>query len=621
MNYCVKKNVGSMYLSILIVAILGLCQWADAEDTYLSPVALVADASGENLYVAEYTAKQIAVFDVASEKVVKTISIPGLPAGLALSSNGKSLYVTTDAPDGKVHVVDLGTGKVTKSISVGHTPIAPVLSPDGKTLYVSNRFNNDISVIDLGAAKEVTRIAVTREPVAAAITPDGKFLVVTNHLPAGAANTGYASALVSVIDTASRKVINDISLPNGSTGLRGICISPDGKHAYATHILARYQVPTTQLERGWMNTNALSVIDVKKKELINTVLLDDIDLGAANPWGVACTSDGASICVTHAGTHEVSVIDRAALHEKLDKAAAGDDEIETSYGLSTRIDVPNNLAFLVGLRKRVPLKGNGPRGLAIIGSVVYAAEYFTDSLGVTDINSPRWHQTRSLPLGPEKELTIVRKGEMFFHDGQLCFQKWQSCTTCHPDVRSDALNWDLLNDGMGNMKNSKSLVLSLQTPPAMITGIRADAETGVRAGIKFIQFVVRPEEDAVAIDEYLKSLRPVQSPYLKNGQMSEAAKRGENVYKKARCSQCHTGEYYTDMEFHDVGTGEASEVGKEFDTPTLCENWRTAPYLYDGRAATIKEVLTTYNKDDRHGITSVLSEEEIDCLAEYVLTR
>ncbi len=52
-------------------------------------------------------------------------------------------------------------------------------------------------------------------------------------------------------------------------------MSPDGKHVYVAHILARYQMPTTQLERGWMNTNALSIIDAEKKKLVNVILLDD----------------------------------------------------------------------------------------------------------------------------------------------------------------------------------------------------------------------------------------------------------------------------------------------------------------------------------------------------------
>ena len=41
---------------------------------------------------------------------------------------------------------------------------------------------------------------------------------------------------------------------------------------------------------------------------------------------------------------------------------------------------------------------------------------------------------------------------------------------------------------------------------------------------------------------------------------------------------------------------ERNLVGK--DVPTLAEVWRTAPYLQDGRAATMREVLTTYNPED-----------------------
>ncbi len=59
--------------------------------------------------------------------------------------------------------------------------------------------------------------------------------------------------------------------------------------------------------------------------------------------------------------------------------------------------------------------------------------------------------------------------------------------------------------------------------------------------------------------------------------------------------------------------------------PPLIEVWRTAPYLYDGRAATVREVLTTYNPLDengrtKHGNISDLTEDEIDDLIEFVLS-
>ena len=583
--------------------------------TYLSPVALAIDKDGKTLYVAEATAKQIAVVDLTSGKVKKNISVSDSPSGIAISPDGTWLYITIAAPKGVVDVVKLSRGKVVDSISVGHTAVAPVLSPDGKTLYVCNRFNNNVGIVDTVSGKQTGNIPVSREPFAMTMTPDGKFLFVANLLPAGAADADYASAVVSVIDTVAKKSVTDIRLPNGSGSLRGICISPDGKYVYVTHTLSRYQLPTTQLERGWMNTSSLSIIDVAEKKLVNSVLLDDVDLGAANPWGVTLTADGKTICVAHAGTHEISLINRDELHAKLDKAAKGEKVSDAS---STVADVPNDLSFLVGIRQRIKLSGNGPRGIAVAGTRIYTTEYFTDTIGWIDINPSARPEPQSIALGPKQEMTVARKGEMYFNDAEFCFQHWQSCTTCHPDSRVDGLNWDLLNDGIGNPKQTKNMLLAHKTPPSMITGIRDSAETAVRKGMQFIQFVVRPEEDAVAIDEYLKSMTPVPSPYLVNGKLSSEAKRGEKLFKEAKCASCHPAPLFTDLNRYDVGTGIGSEKDKEFDTPTLVEIWRTAPYLYDGRAVTIEEMLTKYNKGDKHGKTSNLKPEQIKDLAEYV---
>ena len=597
--------------------LVGVVGGAPAEDAaYLSPLALVADEQGATLYVAVYTARQIVVVDLASGGVSKRFPLPDRPSGLCLSPNGGVLYVTAAEPEGRVHAIDTGTGDIVFSVAVGHTATAPVLSPDASTLYVASRFDGAISVIDVAAKKEVAKIDVGRQPVAAAITPDGQRLFVTHLLPAGSADTGYVAAVVSVIDTASRTVAATVRLPNGSTALHGICVAPDGKHAYVTHILGRYQLPTTQLERGWINTNALSVIEVSSASLVNTVLLDDVGLGAANPWGVACTPDGAYICVAHAGTHEISVIDRAGLHAKLRRAADG--ELLSGVSRSAE-DVPNDLAFLVGLRERFKLAGNGPRGLAIVGDTAYAAEYFSGSLAVVNLDSNVLYRPRSIALGEEPALTEARQGEIFFHDAVYCFQHWQSCASCHPsDGRPDGLNWDLLNDGLGTPRNVKSLLLAHETPPAMITGVRDSAEDAVRAGIRRILFAELPGEHAGAIDAYLKSLRAVPSPHFVNGGLSPSALRGKSVFEKAHCNACHPPPLYTDMKRHNVGTGGRLDGDRAFDTPVLVEVWRTAPYLQDGRAATIEEVLTTYGQFNKHGATEQLSEQEIGDLAEFV---
>ena len=78
-----------------------------------------------------------------------------------------------------------------------------------------------------------------------------------------------------------------------------------------------------------------------------------------------------------------------------------------------------------------------------------------------------------------------------------------------------------------------------------------------------------------------------------------------------------TAEY---LKKYDVGTGRDREENLEFDTPMLIELWRSAPYLHDGRAVTMKDVLTKDNHDDKHGRTSNLTAEQINDLVQFVLS-
>ncbi len=581
------------------------------EDAHPSPVAIVADAAGERAYVALPGTWRVAVLDVAAEETIAEHELPDPPGGLALSPDGARLFVAGAASDGRIHELRLSDGDLVRSIPAGHTPLSPVVHPDGATLYVCNRFSDDVGVIDLRTGETRARIRVPREPVAAAITPDGSTLVVANHLPAGAANGDYTGAEITVIDTAAERIVASIALPNGSTGLRDVCVSPDGRHAYATHILGRYGLPTTQLDRGWVNTNALSVIELEGRTLLATVLLDDVDLGAANPWGVACTNDGARLVVAHSGTHEISVIDRKGMHEKIAARLATNDGIEVS----------SDLAFLVGLRRRIRLAGNGPRGVAVAGERALAAEYFTNAVGVVELEPGPGATARSIALGPERTCDAARRGERLFHDAEICFQSWQSCASCHPDARADGLNWDLLNDGLGNPKNAKSLLLSHDTPPSMMTAVRDSAEAAVRSGIRHIHVSVRSEREAADIDEYLRSLRPVESPHLVDGKLGEAARRGERVFEEAGCATCHPAPLYTDLNRYDVGTAVGLDVGQTFDTPTLVEAWRTAPYLSDGRAVTMREAVAIHDALLRPAGAAPLTDRELDDLTEFVLTR
>jgi YVTN family beta-propeller protein len=587
---------------------------ADDSPAYLGPCALVASPDAETLYVACADAGQVVWVSLSGETVTRRVSVPGKPTGVALAAGGTQLIVTCAAPQSTVAVLDTGSGRELAAIPAGHTAMSPTVSPDGTRLYVCNRFDNDISVIDLKAGRELSRVAAVREPIAAALAPDGGSLWVANHLPNMRANVslvGRVAPMMTVLDTHTLKTAT-VALPSGSNSLRGVCVSPDGKYVFVTHLLSNFQEIPFRLETGWINTNVLSIIDAQRRQVIRTIGMDEFDLGSANPWDVALSPDGKTVCVSIAGTHDICTISRSDL--------LGDFARRTMQPMMSAWPIYTSLG--VSLWRRNNLPGNGPRGLTFAGSRLFVAEYFSDSLAVLDLAAGPDESARTIALGPPPQLTRQRRGELLFHDATICYQQWQSCASCHPDGRVDGLNWDLMNDGGGNPKNTKSMLLAHETPPAMAVGVRATAEEAVRSGLIHILFTQRPEEEAVAIDDYLKSLQPVPSPRRVDGRLSAAAERGRELFHSERvgCDRCHPAPRYTDLKTHNVGTRNPNDLVSRFDTPTLVETWRTAPYLHDGRYLTLEQVFT----EGRHGLPrgpgNELTEEEIRDLVEFVLS-
>lgn len=558
----------------------------------LFPTDITLNDKGEIL-ITEKGRNRISIFSPDGKTLLRTIPVDESPTGILLDAD--KAYVTTNAATGHLQIISLETGKQETAIATGSGACYPIFGPDKKHIYVCNQFQNTVSEVDPAIHQVIRSVKVLREPKSALFSKDGEYLFVTNFLPAQRADVDYVAACVSVIRMSDFTKVKDIQLANGSNALRGICMTPDGKYIYISHNLGRFTVPTSQLQQGWMNTSAFSIIDVAKQEFIGAVVVDEPERGAAGIWSIVCNDE--TLFITHSGTHEISVINHKAMLDKF-----------LNYPNKSMLDY--DLRFLYGLRKRILLEGNGPRKMIMENGKLYIPTYFADILNIVDAQTC---EIATANLNPDREESAENKGERYFNDASHCFQNWQSCNGCHPgDARTDGMNWDLMNDGVGNSKNCKSLLFSHPTPPSMISGIRETAEWAVRAGFKFIQFFDITEEDAVCVDAYLKSLRPVPSPYLVDGELSDLAKEGRKIFEKLNCTECHSGPYYTDLKMHRIG--EDIEFEKGWDTPTLREVWRTAPYLFDGRAATMEEVFEIH----KHGIDKKVSKKEIKALTEYV---
>ena len=248
------------------------------------------------------------------------------------------------------------------------------------------------------------------------------------------------------------------NLPQGSKFLRGSCTTPDGKYTYLVHTIGRFWLPVTQVDRGWCHNAALSVFDAASGKYLNTVLLDDVDLGAAEPWDVI--ADEREIVVAHSGSSELSFIDRQAFEAKLE-AAKGRD-------LST------DMSFMTGIRRRQPTAKQGPRKLKFQDGKAVVTEYLEDKPGIT-------------------------KGELLFNDARTCFQQWQSCATCHPDGGTDALEWMFpRRAGLGKMEASCDLKNSVLADMPKRRTIRSDVATAL--------FSVLDESEERELGAYLRSV-------------------------------------------------------------------------------------------------------------------
>lgn len=591
------------------IALIGRPASTQRGPTYHSPLYMALSPDQATLYVTDHTADGLCVLSAKDGSLVRTVSIPA-PTGVAASPDGTTVYVASSSQD-RVYEVDAADGRIRGSLGVGRHPVGLAVSPDGATVYCCNQFTDDISVIDAANMAESRRLKAIREPRFVAITPAGDRLVVANQLPQGSNLDDSLAAEATVIDLPGGETVA-VKLSLGATDVGQVCCSPDGRFAYIPHVLARWLVPPTQLDRGWIATNALTIIDLREKKRVNTVLLDDLDRGAANPQGITISPDGARLYVTHAGSHEIQVIDRGKLHKLIDEWPAD---------APTELENDLTAVYRAGVRTRVPCGGVGPRAAAATSDAVFAANYYSGD--ITRLPADGKGKPTLIALGNQPEMDSVRRGEMLFNDARICFQGWQSCATCHPEGRADGLAWDLLNDGIGNPKNAKSLLLSGPTPPVMAHGVRGSMEIAVGTGLKYILFHVPMNNEIPDIAAYIDAMKPERSPYRNaDGSLSEAAMRGKAIFERedVQCAKCHPAPLYTDLQTYEVGTRGPYDRRDDFDTPTLIEMFRTAPYLHDGSAVTMMDVLTTYNKNDKHGVTSHLSQQELKDLAEYLLS-
>jgi YVTN family beta-propeller protein len=249
-----------------------------------APHEVQVSPDGRRAYVANYgtgpePGNTISVVDVARREVVSTIDLGEFkrPHGLAITADGRRLYVTVEANQAVIEI-DTAGERIARSFAteqrVSHMC---ALTPDGKKLYVANIGSESVTVIDLDKAVS-SQIAAGDGPEGIDVSPDGHVVWVANR----------GSGDIMVIDTGSDEVVH--TMESGEMPIR-LKFTPDGKRVLVSNA------------RG----NEIAVFDAEKRSKIGV-----IDTGQV-PIGILIEPGGKNAWVAQTQSDRVSRLDIEAL--------------------------------------------------------------------------------------------------------------------------------------------------------------------------------------------------------------------------------------------------------------------------------------------------------------------
>jgi YVTN family beta-propeller protein len=585
--------------------------------------SMVISRSGPTLFLVNRESGVLSAIDTRSDRVIRELEVGKEPVCIALSPD-ESLIFVTGQQSGTLAILDAARLELIQTVQVGPEPYGVVAGPGG-LVYVASSAAAEIEVVRVASIEDKDlfgrlfyrargfrsgtlsvsiegRVPVAPKPKGLALSADGTTLYVT-HLWTGD---------VSIIDLRTLRVIGVVSTGSDSNMSQKIAIDPAGERAYLPHV--RSNVTNRFLLFDSTVFPVVSAIDTHSNQYRQRERLD-LSLGTVSvnlPFDIAFSPDSRRLYAVNLGSEDVAVMDIA------------------SQQRIALIDV-----------------GNAPRGIAVTpnGDKAYVVNSLSDNVSVLDLQALR--ETSRIPIRPGTLTPQIRRGKILFfssHSPELSTDRWMSCATCHFEAELDGRTW-IFPSGPRNTTSLRGVGRTLPLHWSADRDEVQDFEFTIRqlqAGAGLIHDAVPFPElgtpnaalsaDLDALAAFVNSIEPKRSPFAaRSPDLNQAIERGRTIFNRSDlgCAGCHTGANYSDSDIkaspfivHDVGTGDNPDerAGTAFDTPSLLGVWDTPPYLHDGSAATLYDVLVTRNRNDRHGRTSHLPAAELEDLITFLLS-
>jgi YVTN family beta-propeller protein len=588
------------------------------------------------------------------------------PRALALSPQAGVLYVTGERSS-KLYAIDLTTFSVKTSVEVGSEPIGVLVSPDESAVYVA--CSNDATVVRVDpTSMTVTQTATITEgtsPAGAAIPAepwalgwslDASLLYVT-HLVA---------PRVSALDPASLAVKETLTIPDVSPGSDKRLANGQARGLY--DVVAR---PGTSGE-VWTSHMMLAVGTPETTDPTTSLDFE------STAFPTLSVFDGAGTFVTRMSTNAMAVSsNNGAFGDIVSGPHAVAFTADGSFALM--LDGASEDVLAVDANGRVEAQllrplylQDGPQGHMQEGIVIspdgksaYIDERNTSDVAVIAIDTSNGITLTvdgaSIPrLSKDPMPAAMRAGQLLFNTANsdlvpITQNHWIACATCHVEGRSDAVTWKFLEgprdtpSNAGGVSDTGFLLRTADRSFVSDYWQTIDTEQGGAFGgtVNDDEGIAVPPTDPKiladmqAIQTYVNFAIPVPVPPHTDPTL---VAQGQMIFSSAGCPTCHLPTHaYTDsgqgnptlsldgpVLLHDVGTcvttsfpdvahtdqDGGARAACMFDTPTLRGIASSPPYLHDGSAPTLLDVLV--NTKGKMGNTGNLSSGQLEALAEFL---
>jgi YVTN family beta-propeller protein len=605
-----------------------------------SAASMVYDAARRRVYAVNQDNDTVTSIDADTLHKLAELAVYRKPESLALTPEGKLWIVHQD--DYAVAVVDPDRFVVERGFRLPYAsqPVGVAMSPTGDAAYITLMAVGKLLKLDAKTGDVIGEAEVGPRPRGIAVSHDGKDVYVTRFISPDAGGE-IVKVDATAMTVATRILLKlDTDTQDSDQRARGVpnylfsvALTPDGRQAWVPG--KKDNIVRGKLRDGQDITHDTTVrplaaiVDTQSAQEIyaSRVDLDD----RSQPVHVGFSPYGNFAILTLAGSNRVEIRDTNRPRQVF--SAIGD------VGAFPRAAVlaPDGHLFVQAALSRNVL----------VYDMSAMLETFTASTPPLLADIPT--------VASEQLPAQILAGKIIFHnadDTRMAFEGYMSCGACHFEGDDDGRVYDFSTRGEG-LRNTPALLGRKGSGHGRLNWSGTldevqDFEHQIRElfdGTGFLGNDVfhvgtrdQPLGDAKlglsadldALAAYVTSLDHVNpSPYRNpDGSLTADGVAGKAVFERLGCDFCHGGADFTDSArgtLHDVGTITALSgmhaggplVG--IDTPTLLGVWETPPYLHDGSAATLHDVLTTRNQGDLHGYVSALPPQQVEQLIAYLL--